>query len=319
MVWLIMEERTADGSQGATPAAADGTAPTRSSSPPTDRVIAIIGLLTAHPDEQFSLTDLVRRLGLSKATCYAVVQRLVESRYLVRTPAGYTLGPELVVVGRAAERSLPGARLAHPLVAPLAEEHDAECTIGVRDGSSILVVDWGAPRNHPATSRLGERIPFVPPFGAIQVAWADEDETADWFALAPRLTPQVRRDMERALASIRARGFDVHRESEASIRVRDSLSGLDVADLSGPQREALELLFSELSEVDYLPERLEPRHRYNVNTISAAAFDGDRRPAVVLSLLFSRPMTGDDILRAGGRLVAATDEITAALGGSRPS
>ena len=47
------------------------------SSPPTDRVLRILQLLTSRPFEAFSLSDLVRHLGLTRATGHAIVSTLV--------------------------------------------------------------------------------------------------------------------------------------------------------------------------------------------------------------------------------------------------
>ncbi|WP_406280513.1 IclR family transcriptional regulator [Embleya sp. NBC_00896] len=286
-----------------------------SASPPTDRVIAVLGLLAANPGREFTLADVIRETGISKATCHAVVRRLVDAHYLLHTPSGYTLGPALIAVGHAAERSFPAVRAAHRHLASLAEEFGVPCTAAVHDTEAITIVDAAGPHPHSDTSRIGRHIPLIPPYGAVQIAWSGEDEIRAWLDRAPRADDDFRRELVGVLRTIRRRGYDVHRESTASIRLREALSALENEDLSGPQREAVGLLYTELSRVDFLPERLDDTRRYNVNVISAPAFDAHGRTSVVLALLMAKPLRGADITRAGERLLAATAEITRSTGG----
>ena len=84
-------------------------------SPPTQRVVAILDFLAKHPHDRFGLSELARRLGLSKPTCLGIVTTLAESGYLVRDGADktYRLGPSLITLGHIAQESLrvnPAAR-----------------------------------------------------------------------------------------------------------------------------------------------------------------------------------------------------------------
>ncbi len=53
-------------------------------SPPTARVVAILDFLARHPHDRFGVSELARRLGLSKPTCLGIVTTLTASDYLVR-------------------------------------------------------------------------------------------------------------------------------------------------------------------------------------------------------------------------------------------
>jgi DNA-binding IclR family transcriptional regulator len=290
----------------------------RSVSPPTDRVIAVLGLLAAHPGREFSLADVIRETGISKATCHAVVRRLADTHYLLHTPSGYTLGPALIAIGRAAERSYPAVRAAHRHLAPLAQEFGVPCTAAVHDTEAITIVDAAGPRPGSDMSRIGRRIPLVPPYGAVQIAWSDESEITAWLDRAPRADDAFRAELRTVLSTIRRRGYDVHRESHASIRLREALSALENEELSTTQQAAVGLLFSELSRVDFLPDRLDPARRYNVNVVSAPAFDANGHASVVLALLMAKPLRGAEIVAAGDRLTRAAHEITIGTGGRRP-
>eukprot|EP00456_Euglypha_rotunda_P003034 TRINITY_DN105420_c0_g2_i1.p2 TRINITY_DN105420_c0_g2~~TRINITY_DN105420_c0_g2_i1.p2 ORF type:complete len:111 (-),score=19.28 TRINITY_DN105420_c0_g2_i1:10-342(-) len=59
-------------------------APMARSSPGVKRIVSILNFFADHPEQAFTLTDLVRALKLSRATCHALLTGLVESGYLYR-------------------------------------------------------------------------------------------------------------------------------------------------------------------------------------------------------------------------------------------
>src|SRR6478735_10250796 len=92
----------------------DGSTSGRSS-PPTQRVVAILDFLAKHPQDKFGLSELARQLNLAKPTCLGIVTTLTQSGYLVRDAADktYRLGPSLITLGQLAQESLrvnPAAR-----------------------------------------------------------------------------------------------------------------------------------------------------------------------------------------------------------------
>ena len=59
-------------------------------SPPTERVVAVLDFLARHPHGRFGVSELARRLGLSKPTCLGIVTTLTDCDYLVRDSADKT-------------------------------------------------------------------------------------------------------------------------------------------------------------------------------------------------------------------------------------
>jgi DNA-binding IclR family transcriptional regulator len=47
-------------------------------SPQTNRVVALVEILAARPNEALTLADVTRRLGVNKSTCYSMLQALTE-------------------------------------------------------------------------------------------------------------------------------------------------------------------------------------------------------------------------------------------------
>src|SRR3954452_25523721 len=80
-------------------------------SPPTERVVRILDFLAGRPEERFGLSDLARRLGLSKPTCLGIVTSLTDAGYLVRDAGDktYRLGPSLITLGHKGQGSMRGS------------------------------------------------------------------------------------------------------------------------------------------------------------------------------------------------------------------
>ncbi len=78
-------------------------------------MVAVLDFLARHPHDRFGVSELARRLGLSKPTCLGIVTTLTDSDYLVRDAQDktYRLGPALISLGHTAQESLrvdPAAR-----------------------------------------------------------------------------------------------------------------------------------------------------------------------------------------------------------------
>jgi DNA-binding IclR family transcriptional regulator len=72
--------------------------------PSVSRVVSLLNLLGEREGDFLTLSDIARELGLNKATAHGILTALTEATYIVRHPQdkGYTLGPGIVRVGRAA-------------------------------------------------------------------------------------------------------------------------------------------------------------------------------------------------------------------------
>ena len=80
-------------------------------SPPTERVVAVMGLLGSSPARQFSLAEICRSLDISRATGHAILTTLAAHDWVARDPttAGYALGAGHREPGQTGERAhVPG-------------------------------------------------------------------------------------------------------------------------------------------------------------------------------------------------------------------
>lgn len=76
-------------------------------SPAVARAVQVLDFLTTHPGRGFTLSELSRRLRISKATAHGILTTLTDRALVQRNPDTneYRLGPALVPMGSVAERS----------------------------------------------------------------------------------------------------------------------------------------------------------------------------------------------------------------------
>jgi DNA-binding IclR family transcriptional regulator len=281
-------------------------------SPQTDRVVAVTRLLAAHPEQGFTIAELARRLQLNKATLYPMLGALEATGWLVRDSLSktYRLGPELLTIGEAAARAFPAASLARPAMHELSAQYGVSCAIwSGRDGHATLVDQVWDVRSTVPPMTVGQAIPIRAPFGAVFVAWADDEVVERWSAGSGS-------DFDAALAAIRDRGFAVELRTPSEERLRDAPVDAVLDPVRGTVApNAVERLVDEMvGDADFLPGSLEPDRIYPVSTIGAPVFDADGAVVLCLTLLgFAGPLTSTSIDAIGGRLRREADAISTAL------
>lgn len=286
------------------------------SSPGVRRVAAILNFFAAHPDQSFTLTDLVRALKLSRATCHALLAGLVEAGYLYRaSDKAYVLGPALAAIGRVANAHFSPLQAALPEMRALADEFDMVCSAVFREGNEVVVRDRAASRSHLGWSAPpGTRLPLRPPCGGIFLAWSAHAEAEAWLdQLIPRPQAEFRTKMHQGMAFARRHGFQV------AFTVQESIAFAPGRRFSGG---SMEWLFSESmtdQPVVLAEELLEDDTSYPPASLVAPVFDAQRQVAFVLSMTgFSGMAKGAEIAQIGKRLREACDRITTFIAGRLP-
>jgi DNA-binding IclR family transcriptional regulator len=274
-------------------------------SPQTDRVVALIEVLAARPDEALTLAEVTRRLGVNKSTCYSMLQALTDVGWLLRDPfhKTYRLGPALVAVGRAAAFGFAALEFVRPAMIELSLSVGSHCVALAVAPDHVTVVDQvrdvravGAPIGH------GD-IPLRPPFGAAVAAWSTDETAQRWLNFAPAGTQER---YASALEAVRRRGYVVELAEPAWTPPTDGASLSEVV-----ERLALVL------PPDVLPLDLDAARSYAVSAINAPVVDAERAVVLIVSLMgFPGPMTGAEVEATGGRLRNATETVSAALAGS---
>ncbi|GGV41429.1 putative regulatory protein, IclR family [Actinomadura cremea] len=279
--------------------------------PAAERALKIIDLLVTHRGEQFTISDLARRTGMSLGSAHAVLAVLEESGYLGRHPVRrtYGLGPALVSAGMAALDQHPAIRAATERIGGLAAELDADVVVTAATPVDIVFVSVGGPGSRYGPGfREGERVPLVPPLGLVFMAWAHPGEVEAWLGRAPVDLDRDR--VEVALATVRDRGYALGRigaMGRTPAAPRTAPAGSGTPDAGG--REALMETISLHDDYD-LPH-VEPEREYELGMASAPVFDADGRVFVAITASgFSPGLTGREVTDIGERVRACATVVT---------
>ncbi|KIU18216.1 IclR family transcriptional regulator [Mycolicibacterium llatzerense] len=288
-------------------------------SPPTARVVAVLDFLASHPQEQFGLSELARRLDLSKPTCLGIVTTLAEAGYLVRDAAEktYRLGPRLITLGHTAQESMRISPAARAELRRLSETFNATAALSAVIDDRITLLELVAPQGSPEPVQVGQSYPFAPPVGLMFVLW-DERAVRDWLGKEP--TIPLRTDsarLERVIAECRESGYLVERLTPGGRRLYAMMAGMS-SNLPDELRVLLGELVSDIGERVYLPSESGGRSKHDISVIAAPVFDHHQRQVMVLSLQIGRALTDAEISKRARGLVAAAATLTTQLGGSQP-
>jgi DNA-binding IclR family transcriptional regulator len=294
--------------------------PAGRASPPTARVVAVLEFLARHPHDRFGLSELARRIGLSKPTCLGIVTTLSEAGYLVRDAAekSYRLGPALIALGHTAQESLRVSPAARAELGRLSETFAGTAALSGVVDDRITLLELVAPTGTPPAVRVGQSYPFAPPVGLMFVLW-DERAVREWLAKEP--TIPLRTDgerLERVIAECRSTGYLVERLTPGGRRLYALMAGMS-STLPDELRALLGELVSDIGERVYLPSEADPDARHDVSVIAAPVFDHHRRQVMVVSLQVGHTLTDGEIKKRARAVTATAAALTAQLGGVAPA
>ena len=270
------------------------------SSPGVGRVAAILNFMADHPGQAFALTDLVRALKLSRATCHALLTGLVEVGYLYRaSDKTYVLGPALARIGQTATAHFSPLQVAQPEMRELADRFDVVCGAYFLEGDMIHQRDRAASMSHVGYPiPMGNRIPLRTTQAAAFFAFAPEDAEA-WLARRDTETaPEKAAALRAGMAFGREHGFvAIARTASADWNASGSIDHL----FAPP---GTKFPFDPLPEID-------PQASYPIVALFAPVLD-ERRKAILALGLAGLPMqvSGARALEMGLALRAATARIS---------
>ena len=147
------------------------------------RGLAILTLLARSQPDGMRISDIGRRLSLSKATAVRLTQTLVDERFVVHDAASrcYRLGPETFAVGLAAEPSYTLQRLAMVSLRALALETGDWVFFSVVQGFEAICLsrETGDVPIPPDALRVGDRHPLGVGAGGLAILAALPEEEAE--------------------------------------------------------------------------------------------------------------------------------------------
>jgi DNA-binding IclR family transcriptional regulator len=295
--------------------------PSSRRSPPTQRVIALLEHVAAHPDRRFGLSELSRSLDISKPTCLGIVATLTDSGWLscdVRSRT-YGVGPALVAAGRLARRTVSGADVVERHLAELAARYSAPCTASAVVGGEIVVLCSTRPDGRSARTMAGTRYPFAPPIGLMYVLWDSPGAFEQWLRMRPALPVHLDHDhLRTVVAECRERGYLVEGLTEVGARLHSLMAGVAAYDLPDEVRGLVGEMVSTLGERVYLGAELTARGKHPTHLLAAPTYGSDGRQEMVLTLYVGAAITGAEISRRGRALMATAAAVTEEAGGRAP-
>jgi flavin reductase (DIM6/NTAB) family NADH-FMN oxidoreductase RutF len=203
------------------------------------------------------------------------------------------------------------AESARPAMEQVAGSLQLECVAVAFDRDDIVqVASAGRPRNGASPSRVGVRMPFRPPMGAVFIAYSDESTVDRWLGLES--SDAAARDAHVvALRRLRERGWSISLRRPALQQV-DQL--LDELAIRGPDAGLIDELASLHEQLGgsavYDLDQIEADKVYAVRSMSVPIIDHGGRVMLYLALFgWPERTTGEQLLTALDMLRAAADEL----------
>jgi DNA-binding IclR family transcriptional regulator len=283
--------------------------------------VQVLEFLSRHPQDRFGVSELARRVQLSKPTCLGIVTTLSDAGYLIREghDKTYRLGPALITLGHKAQESMRVSPAAREELRLLSTRFNTTAALSAVVDDRITLLELVAPLGTRVGVEVGQSYPFAPPVGLMFVLW-DDEAVRSWLAKEP--TIPLRTDTERlhrVIAECRANGYLVERLTPSGQRLYALMAGMS-ASLPDELRALLGEIVSDIGERVYLrSENSSGRRRHEISVISAPVYDHHQRQVMVTSLQIGRALTDAEIGERARGLVAAADALTAQLGGLKPT
>jgi DNA-binding IclR family transcriptional regulator len=283
-------------------------------------VVTVLDFLAHHPHDQFGLSDLARRLNLSKPTCLGIVTTLADCGYLLRDSKTktYRLGPALIALGHTAQESMRVNPAAREALRALSQEFDTTAALSAVVEDRITLLEMVTPPGIRPAVQVGQSYPFAPPVGLMFVLWDDRALEA-WLSRTPTIPLRTASDrLDRVVAECRRSGHLVELLTPGGRRLYALMAGMS-STLPDELKALLGERISDIGERVYLPGEAGSEAQHDVSVISAPVFDHHGRQAMVVSLQIGRPLADSEITAHAQGLMTAAAKLTAQLGGLRPS
>ena len=144
---------------------------------------------------------------------------------------------------------------------------------------------------------VGQRVPFLPPLGALFVAWAGEEEIQTWLdRLAPLPSAGVKL-LQGELAGVRERGYSLGRAAHWHLLFNHAVRSLADQPASAPRHKELSDIIQELGREDYQISQLDPGQHYVLRSIAVPVFDSNAAVVANISTTSGKELLPEEILR----------------------
>jgi DNA-binding IclR family transcriptional regulator len=292
-------------------------------SQPTARALAILDLLMANPHQAFGLTEMTRRLNLNKATCHAILTTMANYGFLVQHPKtkAYRLGPSIIAAGNAAFAQFPVLEYARPELEALQSDLDIGFAVTARSKlHQVLLALYGRATPLIDSFQLGLRLPNTAPVAACFTAFSDAKYLEAWLTRAHEsrggFDEKLDKKLRVSLIAIRARGYEVSLKTHAEAILREELARIHNAWSLTELEEAANKYQHNLCDEHYHLDRVDPRARYEISTITVPVFLHRKIPIMCfVAGSFDKPISGTQVEEIAARMTASAERVTALASG----
>ncbi len=288
-------------------------------SQPTARALAILDLLMANPTQAFGLTEMTRRLNLNKATCHAILTTMANYGFLVQHPKtkAYRLGPSIIAAGNAAFAQFPVLEYARPELEKLTRELNIGFGVTGRSKQHmVLLALYGSAGALIDSFQLGLRLPNTAPVAACFTAFSPAKHLEAWLTRAHESRGGYNEKLDQrfrvSVISIRARGYEVTLKTKAEAELTRELGRIHNSWSLTELEDAANKYQHDLCDEYYHLDRIDPKARYEVATISVPVFVDNKLPVMCfVAGSLDKPVTGAQIEDIAARIKESADRVTA--------
>ncbi|MDG1388266.1 MAG: helix-turn-helix domain-containing protein [Halioglobus sp.] len=293
-------------------------------SQPTARALAILDLLMANPHQAFGLTEMTRRLNLNKATCHAILTTMANYGFLVQHPKtkAYRLGPSIIAAGNAAFAQFPVLEYARPELESLQQDLDVGFAVTGRSKQHmVLLALYGKAQPLINSFQLGLRLPNTAPVAACFTAFSPAKHLEAWLSRAHESRGEYNEKLDQklrvALIAIRARGYEVTLKTKAEVELTKELARIHTSWSLTELEDAANRYQHDLCDEYFHLDRIDPKAKYDVSTISVPVFIENKLPVMCfVAGSLGGQVTGARIEEIAARIKASADRITALAEGT---
>ena len=183
----------------------------------------------------------------------------------------------------------------------------------------VLTAAAGHTGSPDLPTRVGLRLPFMPPVGSVNAAWGSAELRERWLAnLHPGTSPEETARMRRVPELVRSRGYTITLGHELSAEVERAIGRASEPDPDLSPR-ALRDLIKSATEC-YNPDSLDGSDFYELRSVSAPVFNADGEVAFTL-ILWGPPgrVNRATVDEYAHELLKSTATATAEIGGLAPA
>jgi flavin reductase (DIM6/NTAB) family NADH-FMN oxidoreductase RutF/DNA-binding IclR family transcriptional regulator len=206
-----------------------------------------------------------------------------------------------------------------PSLEGLASEFDTEVTAVARvKGEIILVGSFGRSRTVDFPTRVGQRLPFMPPVGGVFAAWGTPEEQSEWLSHCGGEFSLGRQSCMQMIKNIRSRGCAVGFGHEVSLKWERAAFLTSIGDAEVTEKELRKLLADAAGA--YNPATLKSGKRYEFHFAQAPVFDASGNVALGVTIWGPEGEVSCGTVEAiSGRLIQAAAGATQNIGGKTRS